>query len=330
MHHCLEISEILLLILEFITPPNETYPWLGIRASIKTYAALAITCHMFSEPALDFMWRNRDLSHLVLSMPEDLWDMKPKNKSWTKFFNPPIPKFSRQLRPSDWESFSRHSQWMRYISTAGVSEEVLQALVDSAPAGVNIFPMVHSLGIPLLQLSSMSFIVRFLVNDILTELSMEFNRKTDIELVAKILGEIASKCPNITTIRFSITGYSLQRLSDIVSDFVCKYERLNSIIIPTLRLSKKAVQHIVTLPYLENLEWSPPNSFLSEAGSSSGFASIRTLHQNPGHLDTLENFLLTIRQFRSPTNVVELHFDISSRSGIQQVHGAFSLINERC
>lgn len=56
MHHCLYISEVLGRIFKFVHIGIQLYQ--GHEEGKKTLAFLARTCHLFSSPALDVLWRD--------------------------------------------------------------------------------------------------------------------------------------------------------------------------------------------------------------------------------------------------------------------------------
>ncbi|KAJ7856884.1 hypothetical protein B0H13DRAFT_2576261 [Mycena leptocephala] len=73
MHRCLQIDDIvaeIFLHLEcrsdtYITPPERKVNW-------RALAALAITCRGFAERALDVLWQDQPLDHLLRCLPQDL------------------------------------------------------------------------------------------------------------------------------------------------------------------------------------------------------------------------------------------------------------------
>jgi hypothetical protein len=62
----MSISELRWKIFELIWAPESTRK--------KTFLALALTCKSFTEPALDFLWRELDgLDPLIRCLPPSLW-----------------------------------------------------------------------------------------------------------------------------------------------------------------------------------------------------------------------------------------------------------------
>ncbi|KAJ7858570.1 hypothetical protein B0H13DRAFT_2672494 [Mycena leptocephala] len=81
MHRCLQIDDIaakIFLHLEcrsdtYITPPERKVNW-------RAVAALAITCRGFAERALDVLWQDQPLDHLLRCLPQDLLVIETNEK----------------------------------------------------------------------------------------------------------------------------------------------------------------------------------------------------------------------------------------------------------
>ncbi|KAJ7897770.1 hypothetical protein B0H13DRAFT_2196524 [Mycena leptocephala] len=81
MHRCLQIDDIvaeIFLHLEYrsdtyITPPERKVNW-------RALAALAITCRGFAERALDVLWQDQPLDHLLCCLPQDLLVIETNEK----------------------------------------------------------------------------------------------------------------------------------------------------------------------------------------------------------------------------------------------------------
>lgn len=71
MHHALEIREILSIIFSHCTPLDLLSAYRDEDDSASDLLALARTCRVFKDPALDLLWRDLDdLSPLVRCLPE--------------------------------------------------------------------------------------------------------------------------------------------------------------------------------------------------------------------------------------------------------------------
>jgi hypothetical protein len=67
MHHALYIPEVVALIILYVKPRHRR------RQGDSNLAALARTCHAFSDPALDELWEEPSLWYLAKTMSENLW-----------------------------------------------------------------------------------------------------------------------------------------------------------------------------------------------------------------------------------------------------------------
>ena len=95
MHHALEIDEILLNIFAHCNPPRfKNYRHVGRPFGIALdLVALARTCRMFKEPALDVLWSElSDLCPLAQCLPEVSYQITPGFKVSILCFS------SRQIR----------------------------------------------------------------------------------------------------------------------------------------------------------------------------------------------------------------------------------------
>jgi hypothetical protein len=73
MHRCFLVPELVQLVCdEFLED--------GVQAR-RTLIALALTCRLFHEPALDLLWRRvASLGPLVKCMPSDLWKVRRESE----------------------------------------------------------------------------------------------------------------------------------------------------------------------------------------------------------------------------------------------------------
>jgi hypothetical protein len=63
MHHCLEVDEVLRMILQCLHDSGD----------LGSVASIAVTCRAFHESATDVLWKSVRFEHLVMTLPEDLW-----------------------------------------------------------------------------------------------------------------------------------------------------------------------------------------------------------------------------------------------------------------
>jgi hypothetical protein len=67
MHHALHIPEVVAFVILHVKSRRRR------RQGDSNLAALARTCHAFSDPALDALWEEPPLWHLARTMSERLW-----------------------------------------------------------------------------------------------------------------------------------------------------------------------------------------------------------------------------------------------------------------
>ncbi|KAF7973486.1 hypothetical protein HWV62_15100 [Athelia sp. TMB] len=135
MHRCLMISEIVMNIAKEIGEDGDGYePW-------NTLAKLARTCRVFSEPALDALWRVQgSLLPVLRTMPTDLWQTDAG-----------ILRLNRPIKPTDWSRFQTYAARIHHfiddrLLNESPGTDCLQALVCAKPPNVaTFFPHVHSL-----------------------------------------------------------------------------------------------------------------------------------------------------------------------------------------
>ena len=78
MHPCWLIPELAIRIIEKCAPAVvDGQPWEIYRRGLGTWCALARTCRVLQEPALNLLWHRQDtLTHLVKCLPQDCWELK--------------------------------------------------------------------------------------------------------------------------------------------------------------------------------------------------------------------------------------------------------------
>ncbi|KAJ6589738.1 hypothetical protein B0H19DRAFT_241550 [Mycena capillaripes] len=116
----------------------------GLDAEFETaeLAALAQTCTIFHEPALDALWRNQDdLRHLLRCMPDDIWETMDDDGVT------PIPR--RPIVPSDWDRVSKYAPRIKSLRCDDLHDYpmmgVYQAIRQYLP-GSYLLPNLEHLG----------------------------------------------------------------------------------------------------------------------------------------------------------------------------------------
>ncbi|KAJ6472336.1 hypothetical protein C8R47DRAFT_1295781 [Mycena vitilis] len=144
MHRCLGIQEVVRLILTHLTPP-----FLSSEES-RTLAALATTCTMFHEPALDILWRRQDTPiNLLNCMPADLFDVRTTQQSHAGISRG-IIRFRRPIMAADWDRPRHYMCRVKVLTLTSAPRfslgEVYPTLLMCLPAGW-LFPSLLELPI---------------------------------------------------------------------------------------------------------------------------------------------------------------------------------------
>ncbi|KAJ3498715.1 hypothetical protein NLJ89_g10180 [Agrocybe chaxingu] len=109
--HCLQIEEILSLILENVVECRNNKEVFD-RASVLSVAK---TCRRFREPALRSLWKSLySVVPLLLTMPEDLLEREIPSE-WHNIFQPRTITFRRPVISSDWERFDYYAPFVRRL-----------------------------------------------------------------------------------------------------------------------------------------------------------------------------------------------------------------------
>lgn len=89
MHHALELDEILLNIFAYCNPPGfKNSKYLPPLSATADLVALARTCRIFKEPALDILWSElSDLAPLARCLPEISYQLAPGFKVSSRCFS---------------------------------------------------------------------------------------------------------------------------------------------------------------------------------------------------------------------------------------------------
>ncbi|KAJ7609494.1 hypothetical protein FB45DRAFT_368132, partial [Roridomyces roridus] len=106
-------------------------------------ACLARTCTLFSEHALDFLWRDlRELQYLIMCMPQDVW---ATHKSGPET----IFTIRRPIVDTDWERVSYYSHRVRHLrylaSNKDSRHNICAALLETTIPGGYLLPNLVSL-----------------------------------------------------------------------------------------------------------------------------------------------------------------------------------------
>ncbi|KAF8441755.1 hypothetical protein L210DRAFT_3760254 [Boletus edulis BED1] len=182
-------------------------------------ASLARTCHAFKEPALDMLWETlpHDLSPLARCLPEASHPLTPQSSMWYMF--------TRPLMRTEWEILRSYTRRIRRIVNFewGLDEKSVEILTNP-PTTEPLFPNLRHLGN-----------------------CWGSHSGSRIVLVASRL------LPNVTKIhlRPSISDVSF---SKSVSDWICRWQNLQSVHCTDVILDVDALTHLSRLPTFTQLE----------------------------------------------------------------------------
>jgi hypothetical protein len=338
MHHCLEIPEILLQIFESTTSGSH---------DMSTLASLARSCRSFFEIAVDLMWAWRDLYHLVMLMPEDLWEPTSTDVEVQSFFcslrtcsmlilaqycaPPMILHFNRPLQPSDWCSFVRYSHRIRSVSMMCIPYDVLQALSNNAPVGNTLFPNVRLLWCSCGDVQSSKSISSLFLGPDLRDLNVDTQNFTQ-EGLELLLTSISQRSDHISTVHISArSSESANKFSDVICNFVCNYSSLRSISLDGVSITDRLVEHVASLPYLHLLRWSP-DTFVPKRDFVPSLTSIESFHyigkQDPS-TDSLAGFISFAETLNPRTKVPDLTLKVPCRTTPAQIKRTLELLSEK-
>ncbi|EMD37933.1 hypothetical protein CERSUDRAFT_114574 [Gelatoporia subvermispora B] len=104
MHRALETPEIITLILRYAKTPDGS-------TDNPTLAAVARTCRILSDIALDLLWeRQEGLVNFIRCMPEDAWVLEPVSEGEDGYVAHDKPRarlnLTRDIIPGDWSRFN--------------------------------------------------------------------------------------------------------------------------------------------------------------------------------------------------------------------------------
>ncbi|KAJ7030147.1 hypothetical protein C8F04DRAFT_1114825 [Mycena alexandri] len=280
MHRCLEIQEVVRIIVENLQhdpphylpalPPTSLLDWVSL-------ARTARTCRGFSDLALDILWRDQSsLLHLLKCLPSHTWEMV--NLTPAPF---PIKKmrFRAPIRTLDWDRvlfYSRRVRTFKY--TSGLSLEDVELLAISLPVAT-LFPRLRTLKWGPTQPALFPYIRMFLSP---TLKSIDLRLPPDSSRLS-VLSYVSSKLPSLTAVnihrpREESTPRFTQQLTEEATTLVLALKHVQEITIPAVLPA--AYERLASLSRLKhltvgNLEGClPPNAATSDSPSFRSLARL--------------------------------------------------------
>ncbi|KAF8173840.1 hypothetical protein K438DRAFT_1850115 [Mycena galopus ATCC 62051] len=277
----LQITEIVRMICD-----ETSSHWLYSRLEYKTLLSLAITCKIFSEPALNLIWREQtSLVPLVKCMPETVWKERQVGAAVVVCLRRPIatsdlPRllfYSLRVRRLDLDRFYT-------IDKKTVHPGFLKALDMSLPQGCFMPRLSHFSWHP--QKAEGLTIMRHFLGAQIRELDLGLG---DHIADLSILPFIRASCPLISELLLGLGGETNPHAIPLISEAVCGWQHLADLSIPNL--DQASWTHIARLPSLTSL--------------SVGFAKDTTLYL-PEFLSGQPRFCTGIIQVISSTQFESL------------------------
>lgn len=355
MHRCLKIPEVLQNILD-------SHQKLGGAEhhrilTTRSLLAVAITCKLFTEPALDLLWNHvSELSHLFRCLPADMWEVTRDNddRFGGSFFVSRanrscsiaklvltmciIKRLTRQLEGSDWDKFDFYArrikslQLTRRFGGVHVDIGVFQALNLSCEVMTRSTLLLRNLRRLTWRPTegNLLFFVNTIITPHLTTLHLDLIRvaKGDHVAVAGAFDAIGARCQNIEVL--SITGCFTPRLSSHLSILLRKLRNICVVDLRQSRLDHHAFSYLGSLPHLRKLhisilDQSHANEVIGNA-KQHAFRSLWEFTLNVLHLPLATKLIKTFAL--TPLTKVEIQVLAAPTSSDMQ--NLFSALVEHC
>ncbi|KAJ7184916.1 hypothetical protein C8R46DRAFT_938891 [Mycena filopes] len=248
MHRCLEIPEVLSLILGNLSPEEP----LDSRA----LASFARTAKVFQDPALDILWKTQDSAvNLLRCMPADVFRIVP---------NPVDGIYRRQremrlLRPimaADWERPALYMNRVRVLTSPGLSDtslsQILPALAASLPFDA-VFPKLTSLTWSLTRGDDFHYLRLFLTR-VLTSIAISLEHSAHH---LSLLSLLDRKCPALKNVSLFVQQNPVEpsgvspMIGRAISAFLCAQRDLHSLASRITDMA--ALEHVAQLPNLRSI-----------------------------------------------------------------------------
>ncbi|GJE88286.1 hypothetical protein PsYK624_043690 [Phanerochaete sordida] len=248
MHRCLQVTEILLQILDELAPPDRRSAWSSASGEIEqtSLAALARTCQTFYEPAMDVLWEHlTDIDHLLACLPCDYASVAGEDDNL----------------PRDALRFCANARRVRRFKADGMVCRKLAGMLPllERAAGSNaglLFPNIQNLSIvlPIRDHLAVSALTGLLLGPKVHTLYI--SSWPHRHMHTTLLHQVGHTCTHVRNLRVATlpaSGFTLAPFVKLVT-FHCED-----------RLSVDASAHLASLPSLQTLKIVPPQSDVSES-----------------------------------------------------------------
>ncbi|KAF7297494.1 hypothetical protein MIND_00983200 [Mycena indigotica] len=296
MHDCLRHFELRLQIVEHIPLRDR-----------NTLFALARTCRLFEEPALDRLWsvaEHDTLGHLIACLPPDA--ITTTEKPYGPYLNLELTTL-RALMFNDWERFRLHCHrirefndvtWLTFFRYGGA----LSSLASWLPWDY-LFPRLRTLSwhiSPHIAMDASMHMknLRMFLSPTLRE--FRFSGTVLAEILPS-LPVVAHKAPSLTDITIAADDFDVSSYTTIeraaIGAFVEKFRCLRHLNVPTINIH--ALEHLATVDNFSTLivdefdsDMFPQPSF--SAQSAPVFAALKSVSMSCAHLPSAIRFLRAI------------------------------------
>ncbi|KDQ49744.1 hypothetical protein JAAARDRAFT_200577 [Jaapia argillacea MUCL 33604] len=248
---------------------------------LANVVSLALTCHDFTEPSLDIVWRILpDIVPLIKCMPPDLWETERVQVNLQDYT---MITFRHSPMASDWERFEYYARRVKDLGDAPAAAGRHSAI--HPPLRVVLHPNVYrSLALcrqpphllPELRgllwkwpyqdftLQEPNFcppsefitFAHLFINPHLTRLRVDNGYFDSLEVItplASLMHELPITCPNLEHLHLLSLHPALKELSHPLSLSVMGLHSLRDLSVSTIPLSNETWLYLAGLPALEKL-----------------------------------------------------------------------------
>ena len=266
MHHALEIDEILLNIIAHCNPHFKNYGH-GLPLGVGTdLVALARTCRMFKEPALDVLWWELyDLSPLAQCLPKISYQVFPRFAVGTlclssRFINllsifyhtTKCYSFRRPLEEAEWNTLRSYTHRVRSIIDFRSAFYFDSVKTFLRPAKLqSLFPNLRYLRYMFTRASAYLLHQHF---PSLISLDFSFATGGDPSQVQETLESFLGLSLNLRKLSIGMLLREVA-LDKPVSDFICRLSNPQTVFCPQVSLDVNAITHLSRTPGLNQLSF---------------------------------------------------------------------------
>ncbi|KAJ6455319.1 hypothetical protein C8R47DRAFT_1166175 [Mycena vitilis] len=278
MHNCLRIPEIIDMICSYVPPYSARTADGRVHCDL---AAVARTCIVFRDPALDHLWKSTELPALLTRcMPSDLWAVDTTHGTYIGSQRHTMRQL-RPIYPSDWDRIRLYAPRVKMLGSG-----FTWSLHEVLPSLNLAFPTTLLRNLQTLHWDSdgvdfhhIHMFLRPTLTDINFSLSSEF--------ASSLLASLMERCPKLTDICIVSDRFDLSP----VSRFVLGLQAVQTLSIPCL--DQEALEHLSQLPTLRSLSLESPPTITSNRTSrvpDPNFLALRTLRVDSLRMDHIVPF----------------------------------------